>query len=132
MQMRMARILGYAGLIPFVLVAVGHLLGRPVAGLGLAYGAVILSFLGGIQWGTALRMDSGQHRLVASVVPSLIGWMALMFTQPFSSVMLIGGLAGQWLYDWRHQEGADWPEGFMTLRTHLSLGAGICLAALLV
>ena len=51
-----------------------------------AYGAVILSFLGGIQWGLAIRNSDGNARtrqgltpiLTVSIVPSLIGWTGLV------------------------------------------------------
>ena len=47
----------------------------------LAYGAVILSFLGGIRWGAALRgIGASQRRFdfAISVIPSLAGWAALL------------------------------------------------------
>lgn len=62
----------------------------------LGYGAVILSFLGGILWGLAIAepssaaADTGRRRglwLCISVVPSLIGWVAI----------IIAGSAGLWL-----------------------------------
>ncbi len=133
MDMKWMRILGYAGLVPFAAAALGHLAGLPVDRLGLAYGAIILSFLGGIQWGSTLHAaDFQRERLVASIVPSLVAWAALLMAQPFASTMLIGGLAGQWLFDRRMAERAGWSDAFMTLRTHLSLGAGLSLGVLLV
>ena len=50
------RLLGLGGLVPFVAAALGAWLtgdGRWAFG-GLLYGAIILSFLGGIQWGLVL------------------------------------------------------------------------------
>ena len=47
----------------------------------VAYGAVILAFLGGVHWGFALPEPSGRGeraRLVLGVVPSLVGWVALL------------------------------------------------------
>lgn len=54
----------------------------------LGYGAVILSFLGGVIWGLAIAADAHLSRwLTLSVIPSLIGWLAVM----------VGGSPGLWL-----------------------------------
>lgn len=126
-----ARVLGYLGLIPFFAAALGHVLGAPTAALGLAYGAVILSFLGGIHWGAALLapQEGTARRYVASVVPSLIGWMALWMPMPFAVFVLLGGFLGQWLYD--RQAMVLWPDDFLKLRTHLTIGASSGLGLLI-
>jgi hypothetical protein len=78
----MASVLGYSGLIPFaaaaVLVAAGDARTSQAALDGfLVYGAVILSFLGGIRWGAASAGGSGQAQgLLFSIIPSL--WAALV------------------------------------------------------
>ena len=78
---RTARILGYAGLIPFYATAVGALFTGGAEGvvlllhLQVTYGAVIASFLGGVYWG--LAMDTARSTgsiLMRSVVPGLAGW----------------------------------------------------------
>ena len=83
---RLAAQLGYAGLIPFVIGAMLAWLPELMPFVLphwplLAYGAVILSFMGAIHWG--LAMHSGQmtngtrNQLLLSIVPSLIAWIAL-------------------------------------------------------
>ena len=78
--------LGAAGAIPFVASSAATLF---LAGENrlfavhtlLTYGAVILSFLGGIHWGLAIagpRRERLWIRLVVSVIPSLMGWAALL------------------------------------------------------
>ncbi len=135
MNIRLIKVLGYAGLLPFAAAAIGHLAGLPMAQVGVVYGALILSFLGGIQWGSGLRGHVDQsdptHRIAVSVVPSLIGFTALLLP-PFAVFILLGGFGGQWVYDRRHADSVDWPEWFLQLRGHLSLGAMIGLALLLV
>jgi hypothetical protein len=79
--------LGLGGLIPFVVcgiaVAFGirlPVIGDPTVAL-VAYGAAILSFLGGIRWGFALRMtDDGlqARELAISVLPSIAAWLLLL------------------------------------------------------
>lgn len=80
-----ARWLGFGGLIPFVgLAAALWLVGpgdRPLASKALlAYGASIASFLGAIHWGLAMRDGPPQRAplLLWGVVPSLLGWVALL------------------------------------------------------
>ncbi len=91
----LARALAYAGLAPFV---GGALLiwlvwpeAHPYATLGLsAYAAVILSFLGGIHWGLAMRLAEPPPALLAwGVVPSLVAWPALMMV-PASGLVIQG------------------------------------------
>jgi hypothetical protein len=92
-------LLGLLGLIPFLACAYLACAWRtPTEGRALialvAYGAVILSFLGGVHWGFALteprpslggptpmpaqRDPAHRPRIALGVLPSLIGWVALM------------------------------------------------------
>jgi len=103
---RMAWTLSLAGFLPFaalalVLVALGegHPLKDTVGDAARTYGAVILSFLGGIRWGLALlRQPSAQRELAISVLPAIAGWLSLFAPAPVSfGVLLIGFLAqGAW------------------------------------
>jgi Protein of unknown function (DUF3429) len=82
-----ALVLGFGGLVPFIACAIClvvdtqlPLLGDPARAM-LAYGAVILSFLGGVRWGHALRMTDGglqQQAFVLSVGPSIAAWLLLL------------------------------------------------------
>jgi hypothetical protein len=85
----MALRLGYAGLIPFVAGALMVWLvqpdaqppeAHPFAVLALsAYAAVIISFLGGIHCGLAMRhTEPPTPLLVWGVVPALVAWVAVM------------------------------------------------------
>lgn len=85
---RWAQLLGYGGLIPFVVLAAATWLAPPdwrsYIGLALlGYGATITSFIGAIHWGLVMRDESLPSRpsplvLAWGVVPSLIAWFALM------------------------------------------------------
>lgn len=90
-----ARRLGFGGLIPFVGLAAALWLVPPVdralAGMALlGYGATIVSFLGGIHWGLAMREGLAQPMpsLLWGVVPSLLGWAALLLGQAPGLVLL--------------------------------------------
>jgi len=89
--------LGGLGLLPFV---AGALLvattDSPWAIDGLrSYGAIILSFLGGIHWGLAIADDGASSglgaiwpRLGASVIPALIAWVALLLDPTMGFLLL--------------------------------------------
>jgi len=85
------RWLGYGGVLPFVvgLVAVGLIhdpgLRERAADLSLAYGAVILAFLGAVHWGRMLERGTlAEAPLLAvwGVLPSIVGWLTLALPSP--------------------------------------------------
>lgn len=90
-----ARKLGYAGLLPFF---VGALLVwlvrpdvRPFVANGLsAYAAVIVSFLGGIHWGLAMRQAHPAPSLFSwGVTPSLVAFVAVIMP-PYAGLVVHG------------------------------------------
>ena len=96
---RLAWSLGLAGLIPFLAGAALQWFTPPgwrmLAGTALlVYGAVIVSFLGGIHWGLAMRSDPAQAspRLVWGVLPSLLGWLAVLLDSPWGQLLLAASL----------------------------------------
>jgi hypothetical protein len=130
-----ALVLGAAGLIPFVGLAVLVLAGRgEVFGLAvrpalLLYGAIIASFLGGIRWGLAAARNLGLFDYALSVVPSLLAWAALALPAPWDLrglglVVLAWGLVDQDL----PRRGVA-PAWLGRLRLALSAVAGLSLIA---
>ena len=105
-----ALLLGLAGLIPFVALAVQVAAGRPLdprmTGPALyallIYGAVILSFLGGIQWGLAVasadRSDAWR-RYGLSVLPSLVAWAGMWVGGQSGLITLAVGVGLWGLYE---------------------------------
>ena len=92
--------LGLGGLIPFM-AAPAYMITKGVflsdlAFAQVAYGACILSFIGGVRWGFTLYEDNPVQpdwiNLGYSVTPSLIAWAGLLLPSPLSYVTLIGGL----------------------------------------
>ena len=85
---RMAHRLGYAGLIPFVFLALclwaaGPELHPYVALSMQGYGAVIVSFLGGIHWGVGFRNalivpNAPRIHFTWGVAPTLLAWVGVM------------------------------------------------------
>ena len=135
---RAVRALGFAGLLPQgAAVLLSMLLrGSPYHGLGatvaLGYGAVILSFIGGIWWGMAVKREERQGRLaVAAVVPSLVAAGIMLAVYVLGDAGRGGGLVALGsavlltLPVDRHLAGAgDAPIDWMALRVPLSVGLG--------
>ena len=93
-----ARRLGFGGLIPFMGLAAALWVvppgDWPLARLSLlGYGVTISSFLGAIHWGLVMREGPVQNApsLLWGVVPSLLGWVALMLG-PVPGLLLIAAL----------------------------------------
>jgi len=94
--------LGYGGLIPFVGLAAFVMFGPADAmafarGLLIAYGAVILSFVGALHWGFAMTLPgldrARKHRgYIWSVIPALMGFLAIAMDSALSLSLLIVGL----------------------------------------
>ena len=88
--------LGYAGLIPFVLLTLlmwlVHADLLPFISIALAaYAATIASFLGGIHWGLAFMKGEAAPRIhfFWGVTPSLLAWLALMMPA-YAALPLLG------------------------------------------
>jgi hypothetical protein len=101
---RIALWLGWIGVAPFVAGVAGPYLGLTIAPFTgqslLIYGAVILSFLGGIHGGLALRDDEpALERLVAAAVPVVLAWVAALAGGRGGLVLLAAAFAGLMGYD---------------------------------
>ncbi len=133
--------LGLAGLIPFYACAIGSYVlpydwnGRALDWM-VAYGAIILSFLGGVHWGLAtggfgapavrdpaLEPPASMtwQRLGWSVVPSIIAWLAhLLFSWQPAFLLLAAGFIGMLYGDVRAVQAGLAPAWYLTLRRHLT------------
>lgn len=129
---RAARLLGYAGLLPqaaaVALIAAGaaHHLGEALA---FGYGGLILSFLGGVWWGFAMRRGHRQGALAAAaVVPSLLvlALGVLIVAAGFGAALIGLGVAivATLLVDRRLVATGEAPPDWISLRVPLSLGLG--------
>lgn len=133
--------LGLAGLLPFAAGALALWVALPVLtpALGLqlviVYGAIILSFLGGIRWGTAIGpYDTRRQGLEfsASVLGSLAGLAAIFIPPVPALTLLIAGFLMQALWDVLSVEAGRLPAWFGKLRMLLTAGVVISLTAALV
>ena len=134
----MPSFLGWAGLVPFGLAAVGTHSGIdtlvPYGFLGgTAYGAVILSFLGAVHWGLAMQDDRSPYWYVWSITPALFGFASLLLLDVEMRVAtLIPLFALAWFVDRKAANHGLIPNWYMRLRSKLTAGAVISLAAMLL
>lgn len=130
---RTAFALGFAGLLPqmtAVAFALGHDQVAPIA--ALAYGLLILSFLGGIWWGFAMHRadDPAQGRLaLVAVAPSLVAFAIVFATfhtgrLDWSLVATGVALLLSLPVDRALARRGDAPGEWMRLRVPLSVGLG--------
>ena len=136
-SMRLAQILGAGGLLPLIFADIGAVQGYGMlaVSLGNIYAAIILGFLGAIHWGLALdrvdHPDQAGPMLLWSVIPALWGFFALWWSPFLATLLLMLGLVGQWLADFRLQRrGISWPRWFFPLRGALTAGILILLGVL--
>ncbi len=132
-----ARVLGLGGLIPFLAGAVGvWTLPEFTAAIAmtwqLAYGAVILTFIGAVHWGYAMHDDEIRWgRLTWSVTPALVAWVALLLAPLMTGAILFVSFVMAFLTDARAVRAGLFPKWYLGLRKALTLGVLISLAATL-
>ena len=135
---RNAALLGYAGVIPFAALAALSALGFEFAGRDalsgfVTYGAVILSFLGGIRWGAAAASGNGRPvGLGFSVLPSLWAFFFLWWGEPstaawgmFAGFLLLGLADG-------FSVAPGLPAWMRRLRLRLTAAVAVCHLPVLV
>lgn len=131
--------LGGAGLAPF-LVAAAIVLGGLPPGAGfavpalIAYAACILSFLGAVHWGFALRAGESEawatgRRLALGVVPALIAWPALLLPGWIGLGLLIAAFLAVWAAEEVAGRQGLVPGSYLWLRRGLTLVALIAMSA---
>jgi hypothetical protein len=129
--------LGWAGVIPFAGLALATLTGAdllpaPPRTVLIGYGAAILSFMGGAQWGLSTVgawRGEGHHglRFGVSVLPALLAWPCLFLPQTLALVALAVGFALLLFYDLTTVRAGLAPPWYSTLRMQLTLAAVLML-----
>lgn len=137
-RQRFAVQLGYAGLIPFLLMMLGVWLADVswmddfVKGQ-LAYAIVILSFLGGLHWGAAmlcpgLSETEKKKALAWGVTPSLISWSSTLFGG-FGFAVLMAGFVAALHVDRQLYPTYGMPPWMLVLRKKLTIVVVLTLIA---
>jgi hypothetical protein len=133
-------ILTLAGAVPFAIGVASIHFGWPFDrlyghALVLTYGAIILSFLGGIHWGYAVAASATQPNPHAngywlSIAAALIAWGAVLLPDGKLALnLMIVTYAWLWFNDWRLASRGLIPKWFMALRSAVTTIV-VCLLVL--
>lgn len=130
---------GYLGVLPFAAAAIAVAFwpdfpGRDFAQrLALAYGAVILAFVGAVHFGLALAgiMPWTSIRIAGAITPSLAGAAAVFVGGQPGLALLVVGFGLFWLYEHRACA-SELPREYLALRRSLSLSVCAILALTLI
>ncbi|MGV8916545.1 MAG: DUF3429 domain-containing protein [Pseudomonas sp.] len=133
---RHVALLGYGGLLPFMGLALLIALSLDYRSLWavalVSYGAVILSFVGALHWGFAMtlqdmRDEQRRERLVWSVIPALVAWVATLLPMPLGCLLLIAGFVVHFWQDRRLLQVVTLPAWYLPMRLRLTTVASVCL-----
>ena len=130
---KLALWLGYSGLAPFAICAVAAHGNTPtISAYGLIgaanYGAVILSFVGAIHWGLAMKGDRNVYWFSWSVTPALLAWAAVSLLDVRLSVLALApAFTLAWSIDRQAFQRGLLPAWYMRLRHVLTGGAVVGL-----
>ena len=105
--------------------------------MALLYVGSIFAFLGGIQWGLAIKVDAEQDpnepfalRLIIGVIPSLITFVALVIPSIYGGLLLIASLWLLLAFEWQRQGATALPAWYLPLRMNLTILLSGSLAAM--
>ena len=134
-----AEIVSYAGLVPLVLCLLGVALlpdftARELAQrIAVAYGAVVLAFVGAVHWGLALagHLAWSPVRIAGSVLPAVFGAAASVLGGQRGLALLVVGFGVFWLYEHR-KVGTELPAPYLSLRRNLSLVVCMLLSVTMI
>eukprot|EP00096_Caligus_rogercresseyi_P005087 TRINITY_DN1995_c0_g1_i1.p1 TRINITY_DN1995_c0_g1~~TRINITY_DN1995_c0_g1_i1.p1 ORF type:complete len:183 (+),score=35.67 TRINITY_DN1995_c0_g1_i1:91-639(+) len=120
-------VLGLGGLLPFYappLYMLSYGAYEPsLATAQLAYGASILSFLGGVRWGILVKEEASDWKgYILSVCPSLLAWITLLIPSvPFANLLFVVGLGSTAYLDITQSSYPPWFRGLRILLTTLAI-----------
>ncbi len=137
--------LGWAGVLPFAALSALTLIeSGATTGIGqgailqalITYGMIILSFMGGVQWGLEMTRGDGKSPdaigFAASVVPALVAFGA-SFVNPMAALVILAvGFVLLLAYDLRRIRAGIGPGWYAGLRFQLSTAVVLCLGAAMV
>lgn len=130
---QLAKTLGYAGLIPFIVFSAGTWMTLPLMENAhtvlMTYAAIILSFMGAIHWGLAMSQNSSHANLQlgASVVPALLGWLALLIPMLYGYGLLALCFVVLYFADKLAGDKGLVPSWYLPMRVRLTTVVVVCL-----
>jgi len=141
-----ARNLGYLGALPFwglsplayASLEAFSLSASEAGTLQIAYGATILSFLGGVHWGLAMTsitpLKSLNERFLWSVMPCLMAWPTLILPTEHGAAVQACLLGFVYFVDLSWAKRGGFPKWYMNLRRSLTVLAcsGLTVTATMI
>jgi len=134
---RPALMLGWLGVAPFLTLTLAAVMGSPetasTAGTALvAYATIILSFMGGAQWGLAVvaAADASAvlaRRLAVSVLPALAALASLALPARAALLGLAAAFVALLTYDIASARKGVAPGWYPALRVQLTIAVVLCL-----
>ena len=132
--------IGAGGLIPFLWLAIA--INNPsmyfhqyALELITSYSAIILSFLGGIHWGLIMPQifkTSGRNLLLISIIPPIVGWIALALDPMQCLWVLISAFVGEIIVDFLWCKREIIPRWYLKLRIPLTILVCLSLLATMI
>jgi hypothetical protein len=129
--------LGYGGLLPFLALMAAVLIDPHHRGYWAeahsSYAALILSFVAAFHWAFAMTLSNLSNRernrlFVWSVVPPLVGWLALLLPPLFAYLLLASGFVTHYRFDRRlARQCEELPAWYLPLRLRLTSVASLSL-----
>ncbi len=132
---QLARLLGYAGLVPFIVFSAGAWTTLPVLQNAhfflLTYAAIILSFMGAVHWGIAMTGSAATAKLQlgSSVLPALLGWLALLIPMLYGYLLLAACFVALLMADRLASCNGLLPDWYLPMRIILTTVVILCLLA---
>lgn len=134
-----AFVLGWAGVLPFAALSLLTFAdGSPWFGVDpsrtlqalIIYGMIILSFMGGVQWGLEMTRPDGDGAkgFAASVIPALIAFAASFVSPTAALLILAAGFLILLAYDMARIRAGVGPVWYGALRMQLSAAVVLSLA----
>jgi len=137
-QQNTARILTFAGILPFAAGVLGQILAPELAPwpvLTVSYGAVIAAFIAGIHWAVFLyKADQCRiNLLLSSNILALAAWLALLLPSgPWPLRLLLVIFVALIVLDRRLHLQSLIPDWFYRLRVQASTVVTVCLLAMAI
>jgi hypothetical protein len=131
------KVLTYCGAFPLIFCAVArlaHFNQGDISVVAQTYGAIIISFLCGIQWSAYLFFPNkcSYYLLISSNVVALLAWASLLATNA-SVAIILQILCFLYLLtlDLKLRDGGILPEWFYHLRRNVTIIVVVCLSILI-
>lgn len=125
------KILGYLGVLPFIIFLMGAVFFKSAPMMGnlfiafqIFYASIILSFVSGVHWPLALK-DNDNLRLSFSMVPTVVGLFVMSFVFlgvfVYPLLMMAGMFIAVYFFDKKYAQQSGWDKHYMAFRLRTTL-----------